>query len=130
MLRIRSEHAIGYLKGRFQSLKSLQVNIQDESTHKFATYWIAVCIAVHAFAIQQEKGEQDSEESDCAYWDFVQEGLSSESDLDELARRSQAPEVPPGGDNGGLPAAKEWRETLKWHLFDAKTHACGKRQRQ
>jgi hypothetical protein len=54
MVRIRSEHAIGFLKGRFQSLKNLRVSIKDEKTHKFATYWIAACIGVHAFAMQRE----------------------------------------------------------------------------
>ncbi|KAG6826089.1 hypothetical protein H0H92_001157, partial [Tricholoma furcatifolium] len=36
---IHSEHAIGFLKGRFQSLKELHVNIKDEASHKFAMYW-------------------------------------------------------------------------------------------
>ncbi|KDQ48957.1 hypothetical protein JAAARDRAFT_102690, partial [Jaapia argillacea MUCL 33604] len=49
MVRIRSEHVIGYLKGRFHSLKSLRVNIKDEASHKFATYWVVACIALHNF---------------------------------------------------------------------------------
>ncbi len=46
------------------------------------------CIAVHSFAMQQEEKEKDTDESDCAYWDFIQEGLSE----DDEAMRMQAPE--------------------------------------
>ena len=44
---IQSKHAIGYLKGRFQSLKELHVQITNQKSHKFATYWVACCIGVH-----------------------------------------------------------------------------------
>ncbi|KDR66667.1 hypothetical protein GALMADRAFT_45593, partial [Galerina marginata CBS 339.88] len=47
IVRIRSEHAIGFLKERFQSLKGLRINIRDEANHKFATYWIVSCIGLH-----------------------------------------------------------------------------------
>ncbi|KAE9388171.1 hypothetical protein BT96DRAFT_836679, partial [Gymnopus androsaceus JB14] len=58
MVRIRSEHAIGFLKGRFQSLKDLRVNISDEKSHKFATYWGLACILVHNFAMTCEEEER------------------------------------------------------------------------
>jgi len=58
MVCIRSEHAIGFLKGRFHSLKHLRLRISDEQSHKFATYWIAACIGVHAFAMQCEDEER------------------------------------------------------------------------
>ncbi|KAI5895907.1 uncharacterized protein SCHCODRAFT_01092035 [Schizophyllum commune H4-8] len=48
ILRIRSEHAISYLKGRFQSLKNLRVDIRDARTHKLATYWIVSCIGIQS----------------------------------------------------------------------------------
>lgn len=38
MVHIRSEHAIGYLKGRFHSLKGIRVKIHDKATHRIATY--------------------------------------------------------------------------------------------
>ena len=38
MIHIRSEHAIGFLKGRFQLLKGLRIRVIDARTHKFATY--------------------------------------------------------------------------------------------
>lgn len=55
MLRIRSEHAIGFLKGRFHSLKHLRVNISDETSHKIATYWVSTCVGIHSFAMERKK---------------------------------------------------------------------------
>jgi hypothetical protein len=54
MVHSWSEHAIGFLKGRFQSLKHLCVHILGERSHKFATYWVAACITIHTFAMQCE----------------------------------------------------------------------------
>lgn len=85
MVRIRSEHAIGFLKGRFQSLKGLRVNIKNEQRHKFATYWVAACIGVHSFAMQCEDDERNDGNEDAAIADpFICEGLSSS---DESLRR-------------------------------------------
>jgi len=84
MVRIRSEHAIGFLKGRFQSLKNLRINIKDEDTHKFATYWVIACIGLHSFAMTceaEERVRDGQDDTDAADRDpFVQEGLSSDSD--------------------------------------------------
>lgn len=77
MLRIRSEHAIGFLKGRFQSLRGLRVSVRNEASHKLATYWIVACIAVHGFAMKQEALEREDESSDDGDdWDFIANGLS------------------------------------------------------
>ena len=53
-VRIRSEHTIGYLKGRFQSLKELRVKINNCKDMRFASCWIQVCIILHAFVIDFE----------------------------------------------------------------------------
>jgi DDE superfamily endonuclease len=50
-VRIQLEHAIGYLKGQFQSLKELRVKITNQKSHKFVT-WIACCIGLHVAAVQ------------------------------------------------------------------------------
>jgi len=113
MVRIRSEHAIGFLKGRFYSLKHLRVNIRNEKSHKFATYWIASCIALHAFAMQCE----DDENLDCELRDpFIDEGLSSSSESDNAGSRAH----PRSGRSGRLQAGKAHRERLKRRLFRAK----------
>ncbi|KAG6838944.1 hypothetical protein C0991_007130, partial [Blastosporella zonata] len=73
MVCICSEHAIGFLKGRFQSLKGLRVDIRGAATHKLATYWILASVAIHNFVIEKEEEERggEADESD----PFVAEGL-------------------------------------------------------
>jgi hypothetical protein len=115
MVRIRSEHAIGFLKGRFHSLKHLRLRISDERSHKFATYWVAACIGIHAFAMQCEDEEREGDDSD--FEDpFIAEGLSSSSSDSEIA-----PQPPRGNaSQRRLHAAKAKREKLKRALFRAK----------
>jgi len=116
MVRIRSEHAIGYLKGRFQSLKSLRVNIRDETSHKFATYWVAACVAIHSFSMECEAKEQSDDEDGVADVDpFIAEGLSSSSSGSDNNAGSQIPVS-----QTRLQAGKCFREQLKESLFRAK----------
>jgi hypothetical protein len=115
MVRIRSEHAIVFLKGRWHSLKHLRVRITDERSHKFATYWIAACVGLHAFAMQCEEDkhmDDDSEHED----PFIAEGLSLSSSDDDipLLRPSRNPNLQ------RLRTVKAQRERLKWALFRAK----------
>lgn len=113
-VRIRSEHTIGYLKGRFHSLKHLRVRIKDRKSHKFATYWVAGCIVLHAFAMKckaEEMHAQDSDNED----PFIAEGLAPSSDEDNTAN------APPLATNQtDLQAGKEKREALKRALFWAR----------
>ncbi|KAF9470985.1 hypothetical protein BDN70DRAFT_820616, partial [Pholiota conissans] len=74
------EHAIGFLKGRFQSLKGLCINIVDEASHKFATYWVISCIGLHVFAMDCEVDEPASSSNNED--PFVCLGLSTASDSD------------------------------------------------
>ncbi len=113
MVRIRSEHAIGYLKGRFQSLKDLRIQIDTEESHKLATYWILACVVVHNFAMECEAQERaDSEDTDDD--PFIREGLSSSSSDSD----GPAPARLAGGRT--LAAARARREELKEALFQAK----------
>jgi hypothetical protein len=84
MVWICSEQTIGFLKGWFHSLKWLCINIKDEKSHKFATYWVAACIRMHAFAMQCEAEEQveEGDGRDPSTDPFINEGLSSSSDSD------------------------------------------------
>ncbi|KAJ7342721.1 hypothetical protein DFH08DRAFT_962770 [Mycena albidolilacea] len=116
MVRIRSEHVIGFLKGRFQSLKGLRVSIKDAKTHQFATYWVTACIGVHSFAMQCEeeaRGPEDDEEVVMAD-PFIGEGLSS--DLDSNGDGNVG-SVPAGAT---VHAGKAMREHLKRLLFRSK----------
>ncbi|TFY54301.1 hypothetical protein EVG20_g9761 [Dentipellis fragilis] len=111
MLRIRSEHVIGFLKGRFQSLKSLHVRICDEATHQFATQWVVACIATHAFAMQCEAEEHgDDQLSDDS---FIGDGLSSDEDANVGGTQQT-------DDAKVLTSSKAWWEWLKGALFRSK----------
>lgn len=83
MIRIRSEHAIGYLKGRFQSLKGLRVAICDEQSHKFATYWVLACVVLHNIALEceEEARRRDDSVSEVGTSDnsFIRQELSETS---------------------------------------------------
>lgn len=119
MVRIRSEHTIGFLKGRFQSLKGLRINIKGKRAHKFATYWVAACIGIHAFAMQCEADERSGNDSD-ADDDFIQEGLSEdESECNNNATASSRPRSTFTSQGGGrLAEGKRRREALKRALFE------------
>ena len=129
IVRIRSEHAIGFLKGRFQSLKGLRIRIVDERSHKFATYWVLACVAIHSFAMRCEEEERrmDGEDSDAVDEDpFIFQGLSSESEGDEdgtgFAFGRQGA--------GRLQQGKAFREHLKAELFKAKGKRAERRHRR
>jgi len=121
MVRIRSEHAIGFLKGRFHSLKNLCVNITDKKSHILATYWVAACIGIHSFAMQHEEKEwqQDNSDSDLSTPEdpFVAEGLSSDPELSDVNTT-----IPPRINTPAtrLRAGKGHHERLKTWLFRAK----------
>lgn len=56
---------MGYLKGRWSSLRGLRCNINDRDSHISATLWIAACIHLHNFALGHEQNEHP--ESDCFF---------------------------------------------------------------
>ena len=118
MLRIHSEHAIGFLKGRFPSLKNLRLQIKNAKEHRIATLWVTACIGLHNFALRHE-AEEKAEEG-AAYSPaedpFVLEGLS-DSDSDGPGTAA----VPiPSSNTRRLRLAKQVREKLKQRLFRAK----------
>lgn len=135
-LRIRSEHAIGFLKGRFPSLRGLRLQINNANMHRIATYWIAVCIAVHMFAFRVEREERGEDDED--YLDpFVEEGATTSS-----SSAASAPEDPDSDSNsdyvhgqraGGrsrfLSEAKRFRSTLKYKLLRAQARRRRARRR-
>ncbi|RXW14818.1 hypothetical protein EST38_g11040 [Candolleomyces aberdarensis] len=53
-LRVRSEHCMGALKGRFQCLRGLRVNINSAEDHKRACRWITIAIILHNLVIDAE----------------------------------------------------------------------------
>ncbi|CAD6985004.1 unnamed protein product, partial [Tilletia controversa] len=51
-VRVRSEHAFGYFKGRFQSMKGLRVQIQDSEDHHRAVQIIVAAMVAHNIALR------------------------------------------------------------------------------
>ncbi|KAF8240937.1 hypothetical protein L208DRAFT_1035953, partial [Tricholoma matsutake] len=46
-VHIQSEHAVGFLKGCFQSLKGLHQQIKNPQDHHHALAWVCACIVIH-----------------------------------------------------------------------------------
>lgn len=53
-IRVRSEHCMGALKGRFQCLRGLRVDINNVNDHIEALRWITVAIILHNLFIDTE----------------------------------------------------------------------------
>ncbi|KDR82165.1 hypothetical protein GALMADRAFT_60176 [Galerina marginata CBS 339.88] len=53
-LRVRSEHCMGALKGRFQCLRGLRININSKKEHHLACRWITIAIILHNLIIDVE----------------------------------------------------------------------------
>ncbi|KJA13254.1 hypothetical protein HYPSUDRAFT_115878, partial [Hypholoma sublateritium FD-334 SS-4] len=46
-VRVKSEHAMGYIKGWFCSLQGLRQQIDTAQDHQCAIAWIKTCIVLH-----------------------------------------------------------------------------------
>ncbi|KIO27437.1 hypothetical protein M407DRAFT_38880, partial [Tulasnella calospora MUT 4182] len=53
-IRIRSEHCMGAIKGRFQSLRGLRIRINRKRNHVDACNWIRMCLILHNLVIDIE----------------------------------------------------------------------------
>ena len=111
---------MGYLKGRWSSLRGLRLRIDNEDAHMFATLWIASCIHLHNFAIGHEKKENP--EADSFYIkgqqyiqkEQLEQNLWREEQREQL-REDEANYDP--GENIELLEGKIKREELKRKLF-------------
>ena len=77
-MRIRSEHAVGYLKGWFQSLRGLRQQINSECEYMLALAWVRTCLIVHSFAACHEDHEYESD-----FWEWIDEGMSGEDERED-----------------------------------------------
>lgn len=80
-LRVRSEHTIGLLKRRFQSLNEIRIRINNESDHKWVMVWMLTCMILHNFIILFE-GEGAGDE-------FPQQAPADDVDAEELPGDSE-----------------------------------------
>jgi hypothetical protein len=53
-LRVRSEHTMGALKGRFQCLRGLRLPINSKKDHVAACRWVTIAIILHNLIIDVE----------------------------------------------------------------------------
>ncbi|KIK98765.1 hypothetical protein PAXRUDRAFT_133465, partial [Paxillus rubicundulus Ve08.2h10] len=86
---------------------------------KFATYWVAACISLHAFAVHCEHKGKKSDDQDQVD-QFILEGLTSSEDNHGAAEVGHT-----GGRSSRLQAARAQQEQLKCRLFQAKDHRQG-----
>ena len=85
-IRVKSEHAMGYLKGRFSSLRGLRQQIGDVKDHKRALAWVKTCIVIHTLVSFVEEGNEDNEFID----ELVREGTDIPGDLIGQADRDRS----------------------------------------
>ena len=52
-LRVKSEHAIGILKGRWGGLKELRLTLATDRQISFAMTWITACIVLHNICVDE-----------------------------------------------------------------------------
>lgn len=95
-LRVRSEHCMGALKGRFQCLRGLRLNINSNREHHEACRWISVAIILHNLVIEVE-GAQSG-----AYF------MAEHTHVEEREDRGEHEE----GEADGQPESEEMRRRL------------------
>jgi hypothetical protein len=116
-VRIRSEHCVGFLKGRWPSLRGLRVRINNEKSLQYATLWITTCIHLHMFAMDHENGVFISGDT------FLRQGLKIMREEREMRKEWEAEhaaemeEEPEESHDISLLEGKVKREELKEKLF-------------
>src|ERR1700712_5121350 len=107
-VRVKSEHAMGYIKGRFCSLRGLRQRINSPIDQERALTWIKTCIVIHTLISIIENDAEDQE--------FIEE-LIQLGQQDEIAQPQRAGEF-------GTYAVRESRgqrkrNELKHKLFES-----------
>jgi hypothetical protein len=132
-VRIASEHTIGLLKGRLQSLRQLRLKIKSAQDLKFANLWIHACIVIHSFCMEHETVSENQDFLDLgldvervSQSAQVAEDEANDNDEGEAQEEEEEPqEEEPGEEeeeeeetrNAGLCRAKIFREMVKGQLL-------------
>jgi hypothetical protein len=111
-IRVRSEHAIGYLKGRCASLKSLRISIRKKEHIRYMVGWIVAAICVHNFSLDHENMEDYT--TDRFFWEGCQDELTVDQE-EEMGGLVESVH----GRRDNLTQGKARREELKTVLFDS-----------
>lgn len=118
-VRIRSEHCVGWLKGRFPCMKGLRLRIDEEAHVQYASLWLQGCILIHNFAVRAEGGV--NMERDTFFREgreYMEELRTFEEEWREECRILRAVEEATANEDARLLAGKMKREELKRHLFE------------
>lgn len=64
---------MGYIKGRFASLRGLRQQIDDSIDHERALAWVKACVVIHTLVGLIESGREDYDFTE----ELVREGLAN-----------------------------------------------------
>ena len=71
-VQVKSEHCISFLKGQFNSLCGLRIQINNQCNLVFSSFWIVACIVVHNFALKREHSSGTDFDSDTFFAEGIQ----------------------------------------------------------
>jgi hypothetical protein len=94
-IRVRVEHCIGILKGRFQSLKGLRTVIRREKDVRRLVYWIRACCVLHNLALQDPVEQEWLEDEEEGGREFPGEGSRSIAIQGESAGKKKRRDLMP-----------------------------------
>ena len=82
-IRIRVEHMIGMLKGTFQSLKEIRIQLVNTKRHMVIIMWARVCIILHNLIIRIEGDNFDERWRECLVRIDRDDGANGDVDEDD-----------------------------------------------
>jgi hypothetical protein len=82
-IRIRVEHMMGLLKGTFQSLKEIQIQVINAKRHKIVIMWARTCIILHNLIICIKGDNFDSTWRECLIRMGLDDKCGADGDADE-----------------------------------------------
>lgn len=101
-VRVRSEHTIGLLKGRFQSLHELRIQVSSPKQHDWVLVWIRCCIILHNMILDIEgDGDDETWRADCVAEVFG-DGDDDDDDMDNSGPAPPADEFLPESARAGF----------------------------
>lgn len=77
-IRVSAEHAFGLLKGRWQSLKEMRINIKGEKERIWMRNWIKACFILHNLIIEIEGETADEDERN----DMIRQGHDEQQNFE------------------------------------------------
>ncbi len=119
-VRVRSEHCIGYLKGRWSSLRRLRIAVRSQKMLQYASLWVIACVHLHGFARQHEQGDYQADEFFRKGRWYIHKQRRQEKEWRREIRRQAADDERRCGERNEteLQEGKERREELKRALYE------------